>query len=871
MLFASLWVGMNRLGWVSSILGLSLLWAQQAVRQPWTKWNIYRDSTGTGRDSVDGQTVCPGRYWLVIDTTGMAAQRIIDWRWRDKEPLFSGIIIAYDEVNSSLVGSYFPNDGLPNRHKIGIDFIGTGYRSPEITLTVYFSNGDSATMGRLLVPKRGQLYILEPEPSDARLLCPGSRVTFRLAVSPDVDSFKVAYGPNPVDTLRGTTTFTLTVPNAHPWEIELFTYACGSESITRYSYPTSYTVLPTSLSLYFNVHPFICQGDSVFISPDIRAMAGLFIDSVTILNANGDVIGGLRLDGMGRYWTPPAAGKYRLTYSIKYPCTNWLPYGHNSWDTLHLTVYEGTGDTLPAVYLSAAGQAGSCPGTPVHLTAYGVGTISWDLNNDGEWDTTGYMAEVIFTGPRPHRFRIRQALPCISRIDTIDWEPPTIDSLPLFTADFSPRPLCPGDSLRLNITPIANFLLTQPNSHIEITASWLNNAQPFHLWTRLDTLLAGVPSQHSNPRLTITLTNGCSKSQTLSLGLTGPHYLPLFMDIFGATCRGAEGRVFIKARPFASEAPYQIRYILPNGQVIAPSAPTDTVAITYPAGDYAYVTVERSYRCLREVEVVRLPRIEAPPLLRSVYPHNRSVCANDSVGFSIHGENISRLRIFVGDTLSYEGVPPYLYMMNSVYNSFFLDDELRVPRVGGMQLLRVIGDGCGGERDTLIDTLYVRPLPRLSGLTLTTDGRILNYQVSAQDADEVRWEFGDGNRAVGTRGTHTYTRSGTYTIKVYARNECGTDSLSQTIDLSVSLVQANNPQKWILYPNPAVRSFVLASELPIQAATVLIIDATGHTVAHLNLEGLPAQIPITLPAGIYTVRVLTPEYPPANLRLLVLE
>jgi PKD repeat protein len=160
----------------------------------------------------------------------------------------------------------------------------------------------------------------------------------------------------------------------------------------------------------------------------------------------------------------------------------------------------------------------------------------------------------------------------------------------------------------------------------------------------------------------------------------------------------------------------------------------------------------------------------------------------------------------------------------------------------------------------------------LSGLTIGTSGAQITYSVTATDADSVRWFFDFPNAtpsASGLSGTHTYAANGTYTVAAIAYNPCGNDTVSQTVSITTASLPAGAlAGAWSLYPNPTHSTFTVAHPTYAGSAEVRLIDLHGRLVEHRTVTHLPAQLSIALPAGLYTVQVLTPQET-ATLRLLV--
>ncbi|RMF49957.1 MAG: PKD domain-containing protein [Bacteroidetes bacterium] len=177
---------------------------------------------------------------------------------------------------------------------------------------------------------------------------------------------------------------------------------------------------------------------------------------------------------------------------------------------------------------------------------------------------------------------------------------------------------------------------------------------------------------------------------------------------------------------------------------------------------------------------------------------------------------------------------------------------------------------CGFTSYSRTIKVYGGP-PSLSGLNVNVTGATITYSVSATDYDSVKWFFGDGNTALGLSGTHTYSATGTYTVRVIAYNPCGSDTLTRTVTISTASLtgQMASVEGWVAYPNPAQDVVVLSHPSYQGPVEVRIFDVAGRVVRTATLAGVPGELRVSgLPAGLYSVHLRT-QGGLAVLRLLV--
>jgi PKD repeat protein len=69
----------------------------------------------------------------------------------------------------------------------------------------------------------------------------------------------------------------------------------------------------------------------------------------------------------------------------------------------------------------------------------------------------------------------------------------------------------------------------------------------------------------------------------------------------------------------------------------------------------------------------------------------------------------------------------------------------------------------------------------------TTDGFKVNFEASAQNAAQFRWDFGDGGSDTILKPQHIYAKAGDYPVKFSAWNACDTVVINKTISLQAPL------------------------------------------------------------------------------------
>ena len=135
----------------------------------------------------------------------------------------------------------------------------------------------------------------------------------------------------------------------------------------------------------------------------------------------------------------------------------------------------------------------------------------------------------------------------------------------------------------------------------------------------------------------------------------------------------------------------------------------------------------------------------------------------------------------------------------------------------------------------------------------TITANTLTFTNSSQNADQYRWDMGDGSTSTSDSVTHTYVTNGSYHVRLIASRCKDNDTLVQVVQLGITAVET--PASAIelqLYPNPA--SDLLTIESPEQLEEIEITDLAGHTLMYLQPGSALAKLDVQeLSSGIYVI------------------
>lgn len=157
---------------------------------------------------------------------------------------------------------------------------------------------------------------------------------------------------------------------------------------------------------------------------------------------------------------------------------------------------------------------------------------------------------------------------------------------------------------------------------------------------------------------------------------------------------------------------------------------------------------------------------------------------------------------------------------------------------GGTYILTATGtNGCEVSDTVLVTELDVPA----AAFSMDTSGcPTILFSDNSTDATSWSWNFGNGTSGNGPTATQNYSNSGggTYTVTLTVSNICGTDSSSQTLEISclVGIDPLLSNLSVSLYPNPNQGQFrVSFSELK-EDAEIQVFDMTGKEIYQRPIE-----------------------------------
>ncbi len=169
----------------------------------------------------------------------------------------------------------------------------------------------------------------------------------------------------------------------------------------------------------------------------------------------------------------------------------------------------------------------------------------------------------------------------------------------------------------------------------------------------------------------------------------------------------------------------------------------------------------------------------------------------------------------------------------------------------------------GGATVSLEDFITIIGDPIAAFDFTLSSGPVITFNaLGSENAANYIWDFGDGTEGEGAEIAHEYTLSGDYEVSLVVSNECGTDTLTQTVMIIIDgLDDLGHNTDMQVFPNPNTGQFTLwiqGAGLPELEVRMWNVRGQHLYQETLNFNGgeLRKQYDFSaLAAGIYYIQI----------------
>ncbi len=140
----------------------------------------------------------------------------------------------------------------------------------------------------------------------------------------------------------------------------------------------------------------------------------------------------------------------------------------------------------------------------------------------------------------------------------------------------------------------------------------------------------------------------------------------------------------------------------------------------------------------------------------------------------------------------------------------------------------------------------------------TATGQQVTFKNNSANAISYNWDLGDGQTSAMAAPVHSYTKAGTYTVRMIANNATCSDTTYASLQLNPTEIKAPSSIDDLVFPNPAHDELNVISSMFLNGdCTITILDNVGKLVyRQAGKPQLIQKINIAhLSAGIYYLQI----------------
>jgi len=268
---------------------------------------------------------------------------------------------------------------------------------------------------------------------------------------------------------------------------------------------------------------------------------------------------------------------------------------------------------------------------------------------------------------------------------------------------------------------------------------------------------------------------------------------------------------------YSGNAGYSVLWNFGDGSTSTQQNPTHTYATQ---GNYS-VTMTVSNACGQTVKVKTVSIALLPEAAFSYTPGDG--CAPLTVQYTNQSSGSYSQLLW-----SFEGGTPAFSTSNNPTVNYF---------TGGTFNTSLIAISTNGNDTLLLEDIITVDDGPDPFFYFAINGSTVIFFNQTEDADAYIWNFGDGTLSSEKEPRHTYTANGTYTVTLFASNDCG--QKAKTIQITITTVGSDQAVTGSikLYPNPNDGNFVLeAFGAEQEFYDLLVYNFMGQMIEKRNMK-----------------------------------
>lgn len=210
----------------------------------------------------------------------------------------------------------------------------------------------------------------------------------------------------------------------------------------------------------------------------------------------------------------------------------------------------------------------------------------------------------------------------------------------------------------------------------------------------------------------------------------------------------------------------------------------------------------------------------------------------------------------VGDTVMITADPGYTTYMWSTG-----DTSSSIWVLASGTYTCTVTDACGSGSESASVVLSTAPVAGFSFSTTSGGTADFTDGTTGGGPYTYAWDFGDGGSSTLASPSHTYATDGVYMVTLIVSNACGSDTISDTVNIVIIGMSDAISQSTEIYPNPAQDVVNISCNLLHATQLVITVEsALGQEVLKEEISSVNGQFKTSmgvkdLPAGIYLVRL----------------